>query len=264
MTLQAPTKTGYTFGGWYDNAGFTGSAVTSISTTDIGDMTFYAKWAVKSTSTSTSTSTSDSTSETKTVEVIEAPVGIKNPEKISVQPNGVAFSKSVEVRLKDDPEVKKIIEESLAKEFKEEFKNTTIFPLDISLYVKGTDTKVQPNTGTSVTITCPIPENLLANKDKVKVICVIDGKLTVLETKLVEIDGVWCARFTANHFSPYAMVVDTTTALSNVGNMTNKAATDTTNPKTSDNSATSISIITLMSVTALTVVSKKRKFKVVK
>ena len=38
------TKEGYTFAGWYDNDGLTGNAITSISTTDTGDKTFYAKW----------------------------------------------------------------------------------------------------------------------------------------------------------------------------------------------------------------------------
>jgi uncharacterized repeat protein (TIGR02543 family) len=46
-TLPTPTKTGYTFGGWYTTSTFSGSAVTSISTTDNGDKTFYAKWTAK-------------------------------------------------------------------------------------------------------------------------------------------------------------------------------------------------------------------------
>ena len=37
-------KTGYTFGGWYDNEACTGTAVTAISTTATGAKTFYAKW----------------------------------------------------------------------------------------------------------------------------------------------------------------------------------------------------------------------------
>jgi uncharacterized repeat protein (TIGR02543 family) len=44
ITLSAPSRTGYTFGGWYDNAGFTGSAVTTIPTGSTGNKTFYAKW----------------------------------------------------------------------------------------------------------------------------------------------------------------------------------------------------------------------------
>ncbi|MBP5723960.1 MAG: InlB B-repeat-containing protein [Bacteroidales bacterium] len=38
------TRTGYTFGGWYENSSFTGSRVTSISTTASGNKTYYAKW----------------------------------------------------------------------------------------------------------------------------------------------------------------------------------------------------------------------------
>jgi uncharacterized repeat protein (TIGR02543 family) len=46
FTLSNPTQTGYTFGGWYDNAIFTGTALTAISTTATGDVTLYAKWTV--------------------------------------------------------------------------------------------------------------------------------------------------------------------------------------------------------------------------
>ncbi len=38
------SKVGYTFSGWYDNEELTGSPVTSISATETGDKTFYAKW----------------------------------------------------------------------------------------------------------------------------------------------------------------------------------------------------------------------------
>jgi len=159
----------------------------------------------------------------------------------------------------------------LNKEFKQELKDAKVFPIDISLYVKGTDTKVQPNEGTSVTIICPIPESLLANKDNVKVVCIIDGELKILETKVVEIDGVWCAEFTATHFSPYAMVVDAKNVLSNAGKITPEATTPTVtttvttkNPITGDNSLLPISIIAILLTTTLSVVSKKRKFKVVK
>ena len=43
-TLPTPTKTGYVFADWYDNAGFTGSPITAIISTDKGHKTFYAKW----------------------------------------------------------------------------------------------------------------------------------------------------------------------------------------------------------------------------
>lgn len=44
VTLQEPTRTGYTFDGWFTNSGFSGDAVTEISAGETGDKTFYAKW----------------------------------------------------------------------------------------------------------------------------------------------------------------------------------------------------------------------------
>ena len=38
------TKDGYEFGGWFDNDGLTGDAVTTISTTATGDKEYWAKW----------------------------------------------------------------------------------------------------------------------------------------------------------------------------------------------------------------------------
>ena len=43
-TLPTATRTGYTFSGWYDNEGCTGSPITEISTMDSGNKVFYAKW----------------------------------------------------------------------------------------------------------------------------------------------------------------------------------------------------------------------------
>ena len=42
--LPSASKTGYTFAGWYENADFSGEAVTEISASESGDKTFYAKW----------------------------------------------------------------------------------------------------------------------------------------------------------------------------------------------------------------------------
>ena len=46
ITLQNPTKTGYTFEGWYTEAEFT-NKVTKIAAGSTGDKTFYAKWTEK-------------------------------------------------------------------------------------------------------------------------------------------------------------------------------------------------------------------------
>lgn len=48
ITLNQPTKTGYTFGGWYDHALFDGFPITTIFIGSIGDLTLYAKWSINS------------------------------------------------------------------------------------------------------------------------------------------------------------------------------------------------------------------------
>ena len=44
MTLPTPTRTGYTFGGWYTNAALSGSSVKNISKTEQGAKEYWAKW----------------------------------------------------------------------------------------------------------------------------------------------------------------------------------------------------------------------------
>jgi uncharacterized repeat protein (TIGR02543 family) len=44
ITLNPPTRTGYTFGGWFENSGFAGAAATQIPANSDGNKTFYAKW----------------------------------------------------------------------------------------------------------------------------------------------------------------------------------------------------------------------------
>lgn len=50
ITLADATKTGYTFGGWYSDSGFT-AAVTQIAKGSTGAVTLYAKWKTKNTMT---------------------------------------------------------------------------------------------------------------------------------------------------------------------------------------------------------------------
>jgi uncharacterized repeat protein (TIGR02543 family) len=47
LTLPTvPTRTGHTFGGWFDNSSLTGTAVTAILTTDTGNKSYWAKWDI--------------------------------------------------------------------------------------------------------------------------------------------------------------------------------------------------------------------------
>ena len=44
FTLPEPTKDGYVFKGWYNNADFDGSVITYIPQDTVGKVCFYAKW----------------------------------------------------------------------------------------------------------------------------------------------------------------------------------------------------------------------------
>ncbi len=44
IVLEAPTRTGFTFGGWYDNSELTGTAITTLAKENEVDYTLYAKW----------------------------------------------------------------------------------------------------------------------------------------------------------------------------------------------------------------------------
>ena len=46
FTLNNPIKTGYTFDGWYDNEGLTGTPVTTIDKGSTGVKVLYAKWTI--------------------------------------------------------------------------------------------------------------------------------------------------------------------------------------------------------------------------
>ncbi len=44
ITFSSPSRLGYTFAGWFDNASFNGSAVTTITKGSTGDKALWAKW----------------------------------------------------------------------------------------------------------------------------------------------------------------------------------------------------------------------------
>ncbi|NCC66611.1 MAG: carbohydrate-binding domain-containing protein [Clostridia bacterium] len=111
-----------------------------------------------------------------------------------------AFSNSVEVKVTDTQES--------ASNFGLGAGNT-VYPFDISLYIKGTDTKTQPAEGYAVTIYLPIPETMLDEKEQLSIVHKSDsGKVSVLPSRLVQVSGVWYLVFEATEFSPYALAVN--------------------------------------------------------
>lgn len=84
------------------------------------------------------------------------------------------------------------------------------FAMDISLYDATGNNKISDTSNLSVNITMPLPDALRQYAGNNRAASVINGnQLEDLPAKFVTVDGVPCISFTATHFSPYAIYVDT-------------------------------------------------------
>ena len=137
------------------------------------------------------------------IEVSETNVGALKEvkDRITATTEPGAFSQPVELKITDDVAAENAFHTLLGSN------NGTILAFDISLYIKGTDTKTQPNAGHVVTIRIPLPQHLWDVRDTIKVGHVNNGKVEVLTSSLVWENGMWNIEFYADSFSPYALLV---------------------------------------------------------
>ncbi len=82
-------------------------------------------------------------------------------------------------------------------------------PMDISLYDSTGTTKITDTAGITVDITIPLPNDLVSYAGNNKAASTAGGVLENLNSKFTTIDGVPYINFTATHFSPYVIYVDT-------------------------------------------------------
>lgn len=87
--------------------------------------------------------------------------------------------------------------------------NIKYLPMDISLYDSTGRTRIADTSGISVNITLPLPDDLAQYAGNNKVASTLGGTLEDLNTRFTTVDGVPCVNFTATHFSPYVIYVDT-------------------------------------------------------
>lgn len=83
------------------------------------------------------------------------------------------------------------------------------FPMDISLYDSTGRTKIADTSGISVSLTLPLPDDLVQYAGNNRVAAVSGGSLEDLNGRFTTVNGVPCVTFTATHFSPYVIYVDT-------------------------------------------------------
>lgn len=83
------------------------------------------------------------------------------------------------------------------------------FPMDISLYDSTGRVKIADTSGITVNLTLPLPDELVPYAGNNRVGAVANGALEDLGVRFTTVDGVPCVNFTATHFSPYVIYVDT-------------------------------------------------------
>ena len=147
--------------------------------------------------------------------------GISDTDKASAKVNG--STDNFIVRITDDPTAAAQVETALINEYGS-LDNIAYSAMDISLYDETGTVKLSDTSGLTVDVTMPIPDDLRQYAGNNQAAGVVDDHLDKLPVKFNEIDGVPCISFTATHFSPYTIYVET-------DNLT--SATDVS-PKTGD------------------------------
>ena len=189
--------------------------------------------------------------------------GNKTGSTVVIDKNGLSNTGVVSATVKgsSDNFVIKITEDSAASEavvkaLMDEYgslDNVKYFPMDISLYDSTGKTKITDTTGLSISITLPLPDSMITYAGNNKVAGVVNDKLDKLTPKFTTIDGVSCVTFTAEHFSPYVIYVNTS-------QLTANGVTDSS-PKTGDISPKWFAVIALTGMAVILFVKKDRVYK---
>lgn len=199
-------------------------------------------------STSDSTEEDDGENTTGTTISITKP-GVSNKDTASAIVNGSSDDFVIKITESAAAQVamqKALVEDSATGE------NIKYFPMDISMYDETGTIKITDTDDISVTITMPIPDELLEYGGNNKMACVDPyNELEILPVSFVTISDVPCIKFTASHFSPYAIYVDT-------ANLTASGITDE-NPKTGDGIHPKWFIVLALSASSILLFIKKDK-----
>ena len=150
--------------------------------------------------------------------------GLSNTGVVSATVNG--SSDNFVIKITESAAASEEVVKALMAEYGSDISAIKYFPMDISLYDSTGNTKITDTTGLSISITLPLPDSLITYAGNNKVAGVVNSRLDKLSPKFSTISGVSCITFTAEHFSPYVIYVDT-------NNLTAGTIADNT-PKTGD------------------------------
>lgn len=134
--------------------------------------------------------------------------GLSNTGVVQAVVNG--SSDNFVIKISESSAATEAIIRALMAEYGNDISNIKYFPMDITLYDSTGTNKITDTTGLSVKITLPLPDSLITYAGNNKVAGVVNDRLDKLSPKFTTINGVSCVTFTAEHFSPYVIYVDTT------------------------------------------------------
>ncbi|MCM1577525.1 MAG: fibronectin type III domain-containing protein [Ruminococcus sp.] len=135
------------------------------------------------------------------------PYGMSNSNLISAFAENGAFGEDVDVRFTWSAQTTAAVQDVLDF-YGDGIESFMIYPMDISLYKSGTDQKIEVNPGYYITLTIPVPDELLPYSESISVVHISDDEqLEILPSTHVTVSGVDCMQFQATKFSPYAFVV---------------------------------------------------------
>ena len=131
--------------------------------------------------------------------------GLSNTGVVSVTIKG--SSDNFVLKIEEDPDATEAIMRALMEEYGS-LDGIKYFPMDITLYDSTGKTQIRDTSGLSINITLPLPDSLIDYAGNNKIAAVVGDELEILSPKFTTIDGVACITFTAEHFSPYVIYVD--------------------------------------------------------
>lgn len=134
------------------------------------------------------------------------PHGLSHTEQIAAFSDPDAFNTDVDVRFSESPEATEAVRKVL-DHYADGIDSFDIFPLDITLYVAGTYTKIEPVSGHYVTITMPMPDDFTKYGDDVQLIHITaDGQMEILPMTRSGTGSSTLVQFKCSEFSPFAFV----------------------------------------------------------
>ena len=155
----------------------------------------------------TNTGTTGNSSNNGNTRVDITKPGISNKNLATANTNG--STDNFIVKISETPEATQAVINALTNKYGN-LDNILYYAMDISLYDSTGTTKITDTTGLSVDITIPIPDALVAYGGNNMMGAVVgNDQLEDMSERFTTIGGVPCISFTATHFSPYTIYVNT-------------------------------------------------------